>query len=105
MKNLLSPLAAAFALGLPACQSVEQKAPPVALLDTASPELCEEGRQIFTTNCTECHGLRDVHYRTLTEWRAEILPAMAKKAKISPQQEEAVLAYIAAALETPPEKR
>ena len=103
MKNPTLCTAAALlaTLLLPACRSVEQKAPPVMGLRTSAPEQCEEGRHIFVSQCTECHGLKDVRSRTITEWRAEVLPRMAAKAKLSPHQEAAVLAYFSAVLEMP----
>ena len=93
------------ALLLPACRSVEQKAPPVAGLRPPDLDQCEEGRRLYLTACIECHRPRDVRSRTITEWRAEVLPRMARKAHLQPHQEAAVLAYLSAVLDTPSARR
>jgi hypothetical protein len=100
--KFLSLSAATIALLLAACQSVEQKAPPVSQLNAANPERCELGRSLYTTVCADCHGVKPVRARTITEWRGEILPRMAQRARLSPELESTVLAYIQAVIESPP---
>jgi len=86
---------------LAGCASVEQNAPPVAQLHASSPALCEQGRQIYVTTCTKCHSAEAIRPHPLVEWRAKIMPAMAKKSKITAQQEAAVMAYVEAVINTP----
>jgi len=101
MKSLTPAVAAIALFSLPACQSVDEKAPPVSQLETDDPERCEQGRYVYTTVCADCHGVKPVRARTITEWRGEILPRMSQKARLSPELEATVLAYIRAAIESP----
>lgn len=52
-----------------------------------------EGKMHFEANCNKCHGLKKPASRTEAEWR-EIMPRMAKKAKIDANIENLILQYV-----------
>lgn len=53
----------------------------------------EEGYALNAENCTKCHKLKTTTDYTREQWD-KILPNMAKKAKITPEQEAAINEYI-----------
>lgn len=56
-------------------------------------EIVEEGYNLQAQYCTRCHKLKTVDNYTREQWD-KILPNMAKKAKLTPEQEATVNEYI-----------
>ena len=55
-----------------------------------------EGKDLYNTGaCTGCHGPKNIDKRSVDEWPG-IIDRMAKKAKISDTQKDAVLKYVLA---------
>ena len=63
---------------------------------TMTPELAE-GKTLFENNCAKCHKLPQVTEQTREGW-IPIVDRMAKKAKITEEQEKLVYNYIVAGL-------
>jgi mono/diheme cytochrome c family protein len=95
MKSLSCIFAGAAALLVSACVSVEQLAPPPAQFHNTNASVAE-GRDIYLTNCTKCHGVKPVLGTSLGDWQGDVLPTMCEKAKLAPAQRQAVSAYISA---------
>lgn len=92
-----SLIPAAAALILSACAPLDVAAPKVCTLTlpkTVDRHKLEEGRQIYATSCTHCHGPARIDRRTNEKWSGKVLPTMCKKAKLTPEQTEAVTAYV-----------
>lgn len=104
MNRLLSaslslPLIASILLA--GCVSLEQAAPPVALLGlptTGSKRTdLEKGRDIYITRCAKCHSVEPVKKYTTSEWE-RIMPVMVEKTKLTPDDNALVCAYVSAVL-------
>lgn len=54
-----------------------------------------EGKAIFREKCAKCHGYMLPETRTAEKW-PNILDRMAKKAKLTDEQKEAVVAFVTA---------
>ncbi len=92
---------------LTACVSVEKAAPPVATLRSipspaAKPKL-EDGRCLYVGKCTKCHSPEPIAKHDVSDWNEDILPTMAKKAKLTPEECEALRAYVLAVCQQPPQ--
>jgi len=94
-------VAAAIAIAL-GCRgvSIDDVAPvlkPAPGADVTAERLAA-GRSIYIseTKCAGCHNPKQVHAHTADEWSTVILPRMAKKAKLSSDEYENVLAYVTA---------
>src|SRR5262249_53428526 len=84
-------------------------APPAANLGASParvPQL-ETGRLIFTSShkCARCHRPKPIVDYTPERWKREILPRMAKKAKLSEVEEQYLMAYILTAHDAIPRPR
>lgn len=101
--RLASGVLCAAGLGLSACTSLEQAAPPVALLRPANQTpACSRGREIYITKCTKCHRAEPIRKFSAEEWDTDIMPTMVKKSKLVPSDAAAVQAYVKAVLSSPP---
>jgi mono/diheme cytochrome c family protein len=58
----------------------------------------DAGRSCFVARCGACHGLPDPHGFAVPEWQSW-MARMAPKAKLDPDQTQAVLDYVLAARE------
>lgn len=80
----------------------ERTSPPVtpAFLATAkvstSAAALEEGHQLYTTRCTECHDLELLDSRGLSGWQKAVA-GMSRRAGLSNAQQTRILDYLAAA--------
>jgi len=80
----------------------EKTAPPVtpaflsATKSTVEPARLEEGRQLYTTRCTQCHDLEMLDSRSASSWKSEV-SSMARRAKINDAQQGVIVEYLAAA--------
>jgi hypothetical protein len=80
----------------------ERTAPPVTpeFLAAAKPaapaERLEQGRQLYTTRCTQCHDLEMLDSRTVGNWKSEVA-GMARRAKVDDAQQNVIMEYLAAA--------
>lgn len=86
---------------LGACTPVEQLAPPPAAFGNTNPVVAQ-GRAIYLSNCTKCHGVKPVFGNPVDEWKSDILPTMCGKAKLDAAQRAAVEAYVLAVLKAGP---
>ena len=53
----------------------------------------QQGKALYEANCGKCHGLKKPESRDEAGWR-EIMPPMAKKAKINDQEQQLILQYV-----------
>ena len=80
----------------------EKTAPPVnpaflaATKSSVAPDRLEEGRQLYTTRCTQCHDLEMLDSRSASSWKSEV-SSMARRAKINDTQQGIIVEYLAAA--------
>jgi hypothetical protein len=80
----------------------ERTSPPVtpafltAAGSGASMNVLEEGRNLYTTRCTECHDLELLDSRSMTGWQKAVA-GMAGRAHLTDAQQAKVLGYLAAA--------
>jgi mono/diheme cytochrome c family protein len=90
----------AFAVLLGGCVSMEQIAPPVtaqmATRGGTSMGTLQEGRHLYTGRCAACHSVDPVAKHSPKDWR-KIMDDMAGKAKLTPTEKSAVLAYVLSA--------
>jgi cytochrome c5 len=56
-------------------------------------ERVAEGRKVYNEHCGKCHKLKDVPSFTQAQWKT-IVPDMAKKSKLTLEQEAAVMNYV-----------
>lgn len=88
------------------CVSLEQAAPPVAMLAPAmvnkNSARLSLGRDIYVTRCAKCHSVEPVTKYSRAKWENDILPEMAEETNLTASEAEAVKAYVLAVLETPP---
>ena len=98
--------AGAILLGMAGCHtvSVEQLAPPVEQItvDPSNVGQYQRGREIYVSRCAKCHAVKPVNAFAAQDWAGRIMPKMAKKAKLTPEEKETVLAYVLAARESAP---
>jgi len=54
------------------------------------------GRALYVSgsHCAKCHSPKPVHEYTPQQWAEKILPGMAKRAKLTQPEYDAVLAYV-----------
>jgi mono/diheme cytochrome c family protein len=64
-----------------------------AKTDAAHAALVEQGKGIYTTKCSKCHGAKDVTAYTTTRWEG-ILKSMIPKAKLDETESQQVTAYV-----------
>lgn len=85
------------------CVSLEQAAPPVALLPNSTSHQVQlsQGRDIYVTRCAKCHSVEPVAKYSRAKWEVEILPEMVEKAKLTASETEVVKAYVLAVLANP----
>lgn len=85
------------------CVSLEQAAPPVALLSPAvthkSTANLSLGRDIYVTRCAKCHSVEPVTKYSREKWVQEIMPEMAEETNLTAGETEAVTAYVLAVLD------
>lgn len=55
--------------------------------------MLQEGQEHFKKNCQKCHSLKLPWTRTEAQW-TKILPRMAKRAKLTAEQEASVQKYL-----------
>jgi mono/diheme cytochrome c family protein len=93
--------ATSLALVVIGCHSVppEVAAPAVAQLGVPQGQMAylETGRAIYVGQCTHCHSAKPVSEYSAEAWTQKIMPRMAKKAKLTPEQTQTVLDYVLAA--------
>jgi hypothetical protein len=78
---------------------VEQAAPPVSRLkpsDALASEL-EAGRAIYVGQCARCHNPMPIQEFATDDWTGEIIPKMAKKAKLTCDETLSLTTYVVAA--------
>ena len=93
-RNLACLAALLFATS---CAPLEKAAPPVASLTlpkNSDRKRLEEGRQIYATSCTHCHGPARIDRRSDENWTRKILPKMCEKAMLTADQSEALKQYV-----------
>jgi hypothetical protein len=84
-------------------QFEERTSPPVtpaflsAAKVTVGREQLDEGRNLYTNRCTECHDLEMLDSRSLGGWE-RMVSGMARRANLSGEEKARVMDYLAAAL-------
>lgn len=74
---------------------VAQRMPGTTLADL------QEGKSLFETKCTQCHGIKKPSSKTESEWQ-QIIPIMAKRAEkdhaqlITGHDQEQIMKYLTA---------
>jgi mono/diheme cytochrome c family protein len=74
-------------------------APPVSQLgspDLAHTSQWDAGRVIYVGQCVQCHKPKPIQDFAIDKWKADILPVMSARAKLSHEQTESLNAYIMA---------
>ncbi len=99
-------IASVFALlVIAACAPLEVAAPPVSKLalprktDTSA---LAQGREIYVTACTRCHGPARIDRGSDEKWAGRILPTMCRWSKLTPEQTTLLSAYVITARHTMP---
>ena len=90
------------------CAPLNVAAPPVSTLNLpkkANVKQLEQGREIYATACTKCHGPARVYKRSDEKWTQKILPTMCVKSKLNAAQTEALVAYVMTARKALAEKQ
>lgn len=96
-------LAVGLLASLASCVSIEQAAPPVALLTMAATDSrLPLGRSLYLGKCAKCHRPETITDFSREQWVTDILPTMNQKAKLSPSEIAALNSYIFAVLNQPP---
>jgi mono/diheme cytochrome c family protein len=77
---------------------VEQAAPAISRLDLSGARAArlEEGREIYLGQCARCHKPMPIQEFAVDNWTREIIPSMSKKAKLTPDETNSLMAYIVA---------
>src|SRR2546423_1778510 len=60
----------------------------------------EQGRKLYITKCARCHKLYDPRNYSDQEWQTWMVK-MARKSKLSPDQQEEISHYVEAAIRQP----
>ncbi len=88
--------------------SVNVLAPPVDRLNNSNASLAdlEAGREIYLSSkkCAHCHAPKPVYAFARKEWGYAIIPKMSKKAELTREETDQVLAYVEAASTVSPPK-
>jgi hypothetical protein len=83
---------------------IEERAPRLTPPPGSSvtAERLNSGRTIYLSEnkCASCHNPKSVREYTAEEWEKNILPRMGKKAKLTPDEYDSVLAYVAIGSQT-----
>lgn len=86
---------------LASCASTETAVPAVTVVAPGSAGAqraqLESGRTVYVTKCARCHAPEPVAKFSASRWAA-IIPEMTEDAKLSPQETEALKAYVFAAV-------
>ncbi len=92
------------ALAGASCITLEEAAPPVAMISSMVNKNTAEisqGRDIYVTRCAKCHSVEPVTKYSREKWVQDILPEMAEETNLSVSEAEAVKAYVLAVLASP----
>ena len=97
-KWLACRLGATFFVSVAGCQTVplDIAAPkPIAAIDGVKSS-AERGREVYVSflKCGMCHRPKPVYDYDPETWKQDILPRMAKKARLKPDDYTAVQAYV-----------
>jgi len=65
--------------------------------------MLERGHAVHQAKCAKCHPFENPAAYQPVDLANRIMPAMARKAKLDATDEQAVLAYLLAARQLPPE--
>ena len=91
---------ASFLIFLGGCTTIETLAPPVDNLFVSEAKLSPEetislqkGRKIYLNMCQRCHSPRQVDKISAEAWEKHI-PKMYKKAKLFPEEQKLLEAYL-----------
>ena len=103
--HAMAPMILGVASGIIGCLTIEQMAPPIGPefqavaadqgVDQAS---LEEGRFVYLTDCARCHSVEPISRYSAQQWH-ELLPRMAREAKLDNRRTAAVTIYVVVAHE------
>lgn len=95
--RLLNFLLIGAELGLAGCQSLEQIAPPVAVVSMQPNDKLRLGRDLYVTKCAKCHAPEPILKYSASKWE-EIVADMAEETKLTDHETAAVREYVMAVL-------
>jgi hypothetical protein len=77
---------------------------PAAAVEGNQPGRVDAGRSIYVspTKCARCHSPKPVWEYSAEAWTQDILPRMARKARLTPEEQDGLLAYVLAASKVRP---
>ena len=78
------------------CAASPPGAAPAATVERTS----TDGRQLYIAKCAKCHKLYDPASYSDAEWKIW-MSKMSRKARLKPQQEQAIVAYVNQELRPP----
>ncbi|MES2767264.1 MAG: hypothetical protein V4642_15415 [Bacteroidota bacterium] len=100
VRTFVLPVIAGAAMLISSCATVILPVPNAADATRAAEKFpgttmadLDRGKVSYERNCQKCHGLVDPKSEPEAEWR-EIVPIMAKKAKIDAETENLILRYV-----------
>jgi mono/diheme cytochrome c family protein len=82
---------------IPPSIAAKSEASPVSVAAPMAVTDPDRGKTLYLSKCAKCHAFEKPADYEVTEWRDEIMPVMARKARLDPADSAAVLAYILAA--------
>lgn len=85
--------------------TVPPVSPQLAKISPSPVSQLERGYSVHQAKCAKCHPFENPADYEAGELTREIMPVMARKAKLAPADAQAVLAYLLAARQLPPEAR
>ena len=91
--RLAALLVMSAGLFLAGCQTLEQIAPPVAVVTSKPSAQWSLGREIYITKCAKCHAPEPILKYTVSEWTV-IVPDMAEETKLTEHETAAVRDYV-----------
>ena len=107
VRRVIRPLLTGVAVTLLICScGPAYLAPPVTpklVKVSRSPvSSLNRGYEVHQAKCAKCHSFQDPSDFEIEELTEEIMPDMARKSKLDPADEKAVLHYLLAARQVPP---
>ncbi len=88
------------------CQALDRTAPPVSpALEAVGQkrsipaETLAAGREAYVSRCARCHSLEPIDKYPAQQWREQIIPDMARRSRLTPEQTAALEAYLLVAHE------
>ncbi|MFL6530206.1 MAG: c-type cytochrome [Chthoniobacterales bacterium] len=91
----MNPRRASIVAAVLLCSGVVLAAPRPKANPQADLALAAAGHKLFLSRCSRCHQLPRATAHTPEQW-SRIVPKMARRSGLKPEQRDAVLAYLSA---------